>query len=281
MRKCSAKSDFLQCLDDIVKPGLSPPNVEVKIIDAATFFNINKPKTSETFGQYCSEEIPWKVQQQLGDLKRLDILFDTYKTDSIKVQTRERCWIGVRITVRKETPIAKKFQVFLKNSDNKTELFKMLTINITKIPKNIVEIMATHLEDVLSNNLDGDLFTLQPCNHKEADTRLLLHALDTSKSGFKRFLIVTVDTDVVVLALCNFFNLDLQELLIEIGIGKNRRWLPIHLYTERLHQEMCQALPFWFTLTGCDSASMFAGWGKMTAWSVWQKYAEVTQVFKR
>ena len=46
LRKCSAKSDFLQCLDDIVKPGLSPPNVEVKIIDAATFFNINKPKTS-------------------------------------------------------------------------------------------------------------------------------------------------------------------------------------------------------------------------------------------
>ena len=157
----------------------------------------------------------------------------------------------------------------------------MLAINITKIPKNIVEIMATHLEDVLSNNLDGDLFTLQPCNHKEVDTRLLLHALDTSKSGFKRFLIVTVDTDVVVLALCHFFNLDLQELLIEIGIGKNQRWLPIHLYTERLHQEMCQALPFWFALTGCDSASMFAGWGKMTAWSVWQKYAEVTQVFKR
>ena len=157
----------------------------------------------------------------------------------------------------------------------------MLAINITKIPKNIVEIMATHLEDVLSNNLDGDLFTLQPCNHKEADTRLLLHALDTSKSGFKRFLIVTVDTDVVVLALCHFFNLDLQELLIEIGIGKNRRWLPIHLYTERLHHEMCQALPFWFALTGCDSASMFAGWGKMAAWSVWQKYAEVTQVFKR
>ena len=38
---------------------------------------------------------------------------------------------------------SKKFQVFLKNSDNKTELFKMLAINITKILGNIVEIMAT------------------------------------------------------------------------------------------------------------------------------------------
>ena len=45
----------------------------------------------------------------------------------------------------------------------------MLAINITKIPLNIVEIMATHLEEVLSNNLDADLFGLQLCNHKEAD----------------------------------------------------------------------------------------------------------------
>ena len=163
------------------------------------------------------------MEQQLGDLKELDFVFDTYKRDSIKEQTREGRGIGVRILVREETPIAKKFQVFLKNSDNKTELFKILAINITKIPENIVEIMATHLEEFLSNNLDADLPALQPCNHEEADTRLLLHTLDGSKRGFKRLLIVTVDTDVVVLILCHFFNLDLQELWIEIGTGKNRR----------------------------------------------------------
>ena len=71
--------------------------MEVKIIDGAVFVNINKPKTSETFGQYCSEEIQQKVQQQLGGLKRLDFAFDTYKTDSIKKQTRKGRGIGVRI----------------------------------------------------------------------------------------------------------------------------------------------------------------------------------------
>ena len=130
----------------------------------------------------------------------------------------------------KETPIVKKFQVFLKSSEKKTELSKMLAINITKIPANIVEIMATHLEEVLSNNLDADLSALQPCNHEQADMRLFLQALDASNSGFKRLLIV--DTDIVVLALCHFFSLDLQELWIETGTGKNRRWLPIHLYLE-------------------------------------------------
>ena len=68
----------------------------------------------------------------------MDFVFDTYKTASIKWQTREGHRIGVRISVRKETPIAKKFQVYLKNSDNKTELFKMLAINTTKILANIV-----------------------------------------------------------------------------------------------------------------------------------------------
>ena len=141
--------------------------------------------------------------------------------------------------------------------------------------------MATHLEEVLLNNPNVNLSAIQPCNHEEADTRLLLHALHASRNGFKKLLIVTVDTDVVVLALHHFFSLDLQELWIEIGVGKNRRWLPIHLYAEILKQDTCQALSFWFALTGCDSVSMFAGRGKKTAWSVWQKYQEATQVFKR
>ena len=50
LRKCSGKPDFLQHLNDIVKPSLSPPNVEIKLTNAAAFVNINKPKISETFG---------------------------------------------------------------------------------------------------------------------------------------------------------------------------------------------------------------------------------------
>ena len=158
--------------------------MQVKITDAAAFSNINKPKTLETFGQYCSEEISWKVRQQLLDLKRLGFVFCTYRTDCIKGQLREGQEIGVRISVRKEIPIAKKFQAFLKNSGNKKGLFKMLAINITKIPANIVEIMATHLGEFLS--------ALEPCNHEKANMHLLFHACEASKNGFKRLLIVIV-----------------------------------------------------------------------------------------
>ena len=117
--------------------------------------------------------------------------------------------------------------------------------------------MATHLEEVIWN-LNGDLSALQPCKHKEVDTHLLLHVCGHSKSGFKQLLIVTVHTGIVVLAFFYFFNLYLQELWIEISTGENQRWLLTHLYMEAPHH-MCQALPFWFALIGCDSVLMFSG----------------------
>jgi len=42
------------------------------------------------------------------------------------------------------------------------------------------------------------------CSHKEADTHLLLRAVDAVQKGHRKLLICTVDTDVVVLAIAKF-----------------------------------------------------------------------------
>ena len=60
----------------------------------------------------------------------LDILFDVYSDTSINGQTRENRGVGVRISIRKETPILKNFKQFLRNNENKTELFYMLNHNV-------------------------------------------------------------------------------------------------------------------------------------------------------
>ena len=44
LRKCSNKSDFLKCLEDLSEPSLESPDVEAKIVDGAAFVNINQPK---------------------------------------------------------------------------------------------------------------------------------------------------------------------------------------------------------------------------------------------
>jgi hypothetical protein len=196
-------------LEELKAPSLNPPIVETKVIDSAAFVNINAPKESKTFGEYCSIEIADKIRRLSCSLKRLDFVFDTYREVSIKSQTREDRGKGFRVSVREETPICKRFSEFLRNNDNKTELFKMLAGYIVKVSTTDVTIIATSAEHVLSNS-NSCVATLEPCNHEEADTRLLLHVLDASKNDNRKITTVTVDTDVVIIALYHFFSLNLQ-----------------------------------------------------------------------
>ena len=63
------------------------------------------------------------------------------------------------------------------------------------------EIYATHGETVMTSSNRTEMNSLSPCSHEEADTRLMVHALDASLKGHRRVKIRTNDTDVVVLAI--------------------------------------------------------------------------------
>ena len=278
LRKCSAKSDFLKCLDNLVEVYYESPNVDVKIVDGAAFVNMNPPRSSNTFGEYCDNELRQKIIAMSRNLCRLDLVFDTYLHDSLKAQTRESRGTGVRISVRKDTPITKHFHSFMRCDENKTELFQMIAESAVSIAAPPV-VVATKLTDIKVNTtIDSSL--IQPCNHEEADTRVLLHVCDASARGYKKIAITTVDT-CCHNCFVSLFLVDIDELWIEFGVGKHRKYLPIHEYANALKEEICRALPFWFTLTGCDSVSMFAGRGKTTAWKVWEVHAEVTETFVR
>ena len=45
LRKCTANSDFLKCLEELGSSFLEPPEVEAKIIDVGALININTPKS--------------------------------------------------------------------------------------------------------------------------------------------------------------------------------------------------------------------------------------------
>ena len=90
---------------------------------------------------------------------------------------------------------------------------------------------------------DWLIFTyLQPYNKEEADGRIFLHV--------RKITIITADTDVVVIACYIFFDLDVDELWIEYGIGKNSRFLFIFM---QVFQVRKTAEPY--TNTGCDTVS--------------------------
>ena len=85
---------------------------------------------------------------------------------------------------------------FLRNDSNKTELFEFLARNIANI-KTKKQLITTFKDSVLSTNVT-DTSSIAPCDHEEADTRLLIHVADAVNGGHESIMVRTVDTDVVV-----------------------------------------------------------------------------------
>ena len=137
----------------------------------------------------------------------------------------------MKLAVRKETPLCKKFQDFLRNGENKTELFIMIADAFSQI-RCQKTIIATAQEDVMSNDVDTNLKDIMLSNQEEADTRLLLHVFHACKKGFEKVSIITADTDVVVIALYHYSDLQIDELWVRFDVGEHKRWLPIHDYVE-------------------------------------------------
>ena len=52
-------------------------------------------------------------------------------------------------------------------------------------------------------------------------------------------MIVTADTDIVLIALYVLWDLDVDKLSIESGKGKDKRWLLTHVYAKLLGEETC------------------------------------------
>ena len=73
---------------------------------------------------------------------------------------------------------------------------------------------------------------------------MFLHAKELCWLGFKKLCIITVDSDVVVIALFAYWHLDVDELWVEFGIGKDRKWLPIHAYARALGEDCLPCATF-------------------------------------
>ena len=88
----------------------------------------------------------------------------------------------MRICVRKDTPICKDFQKFMRNNTNEMELFKMIAEAVIEIPETLATIVATIGSKIVPNS-SLEKLNIEPCNNEEADTRLLLNILDGANSG--------------------------------------------------------------------------------------------------
>ena len=89
------------------------------------------------------------------------------------------------------------------------------------------KIYATERVNVLNTMTDADVTNLAPCSHEEADTWLLLHA-DAVHKGHRKLCIQTVDTDLTVLAIAMFNQINPDELWLAFGTKAHFYYIPIH-----------------------------------------------------
>ena len=277
------KSQLASILEkDITCPD-TKPNATAIVIDGSALVNSLPPRTSKTFGEYAMLDVLPKVQAFCSTYNRTDIVFDVYLTASLKAETRTKRGQGNRRRVTETGKIPPNWNSFLRDNDNKTELFSFLADKIVEnCTGNVV--FVTKKVDVLCN-LQFNTDELMPCNHEEADTRIFLHVRQAvAAGGHKHVIIKANDTDILVIAVSMFpmlCEIGIEKLWISFGQGDNHRWIPVHDICQEIGMEKSKGILFFHAFTGCDVVSAFRGKGKKAAWQTWNVYPEASEVFKK
>ena len=264
------KSQLLQCLEQPGQP--EPPTIyDCKVMDGAVIVHCLPIVAVSTFNEYADMVFIPYLEKQLQNATRLDVVWDTYISDSLKESTREKRGKGVRRKVSGQTKLPGNWMDFLRDPKNKIELFAFLTVKVSEFmfPPNKI-VFITSGESVISIGASSDM---PKCNHEEADTRIVVHVLHALEHGTKSVQVRTVDTDVVAILVGAFHDLAVTEPLTDIwvafGMSKNFRFYSINSICASLGENKSRSLPVFHAFSGCDTTSAFKGKGKRSAWQAW------------
>ena len=113
------------------------------------------------------------------------------------------------------------------------ELFRILAEHIPLVDFGLYkQVIITKGEQVLISPSTCEIQGLAPCNHEEADTRMLVHVSSAAQAGHRKVAIHAVDTDVIVIqSLLN------TELWILYGTDTNLKSFAIHEIASTLGPE--------------------------------------------
>lgn len=153
------------------------------------------PGTSRTFQEHVVSVYKPLINKPPKVLKRVDIVWDVYLQDSLKSTTRlKRCSRQTR-KVLPPTHVPLNWRTFLCVDGNKTELFHLLAQQTVAFPlDDEKEIYCTFGERFLTLATTSDMTPLEPSNHEEADTHIMLHVLDAYMSSYLQIMIRANDS---------------------------------------------------------------------------------------
>ncbi|XP_066910477.1 multiple epidermal growth factor-like domains protein 10 [Clytia hemisphaerica] len=228
------------------------------------------PKNGSTVDEY-SKVFAAHVNSYFNDVNRVDVIFDIYLDSSLKEGVRETRGTAPSQIVKGATKISK-WSKFLKNSSIKQRLFEYIAhyLKSQVTPSNTKQLVVTCRDMVMTNPISiglGEIFS--PCDHEEADTRMILHASNILED-MSSVTLRTVDTDVLVLAVAISNMYPTKKIWVSFGVGDQKKMFSAHGEIRiQVGPEKAQALPMFHAFTGCDRVSSFKNVGKKTEWERW------------
>lgn len=117
-----SKSDLLVQLEKTTESSNEAPSVDALVLDGAALVNMLKPRGSKTFEDYFRDIFKPYIQIQLHSVRRIDIIWDEYSTDSLKSSERTRRGKGIRRRVLSDSNVPGNWESFLRVDENKKEI---------------------------------------------------------------------------------------------------------------------------------------------------------------
>ena len=209
-------------------------NADALCIEGIVVVNMINPGKNQAFQNYCKDNFTPHIEsiRKSYSALRVDMAFDKYQKKTLKTATRQKRGKGVRRKVEPQSIAPSNWKAFLRIDENKNELFRYISKEVLQNHpvSSSVEIVCSYDDVVQSSEVFSDLTLLTPTNHEEGDTGVVLLTKDMISKGFRRIVIRTVNTDVLIIAISFFNDLHVADLYlwVEFGVGKNREIFSIN-----------------------------------------------------
>ena len=162
-------------------------------------YGFHKPK--KTYNKWISALIRFTFRDSSITMKLLGFIKDTYSVGSIKNMTRQKRLASFKFNItvfEKNMPQGNTWQELLNASKYKDlfiEMIKQYVLQFSSgiLPRSIPFIMTSRKKENFILPTRNQV--ISPCNHEEADTRLVLHASKENSD----VVAVCKDTDVLIL----------------------------------------------------------------------------------
>ena len=229
---------------------------------------------SKDFGDLATAFI--RTILKIGEnYQRIDLVGDQYRELSIKSETR-KLRKKIKVPIRKlvqngSVPLSVDWGNYLAHPENKIELSIFLMEQLLERVEDKMIVISGAFKDTddvrstlplhETNGLKG--------NHEEADTRIILHAINCSSNTI---VVQARDTDILVLLLAHYNQIGCHDMWLKVGTSKNRKYIPVHNVFNNLPDGSHTSLPSFHALTGSDSTSFIAYHSTQTTFDLFMKH---------